>query len=138
MKTNPIIKWAASLEDAYNKGYFTGSMTRWELMERITKYNPNLKWYANATHRGLFDSDKKDKAFICGITHNLTIPKFTIQKHDPRAVRTINYSNAYGDITHKEDVYTGDDEGYVIARSWKTIFNIVKKRGYNVNEKDLY
>lgn len=93
---------AKSLDDAYEKGYFSGSMSRYELMEKITKYNPRLRWYANATHRGLFDSNR----YICGIGHNMTIPKWTIMR---------------------------ESDGYVFMRSWKSIIEEVKRRGYEID-----
>lgn len=130
--------WAANLDDAYKQGYFTGSMTRDELMSRITKYNKDLRWFANKTHRALYDTSKGNKAFICGIAHTSIIPKYTIQKHDPRMMKTLSYSDEHGDVYKKESIYTGDDEGLVLARGWTSTLNIVKKRGYQVNEKDLY
>ena len=101
--------FAHDLKDAYKKSYFNNSITRDELMERVTKYNPQLRWYANATHRGLFDSTKK-RAFICGIGHQYTLPLFTIMR---------------------------SSDGYVFARSWRAILQEVKRNGYEIFENDL-
>ena len=127
--------YAANLDEAYKKGYFTGSMTRWELMERITKYNPELRWYANKTHRGLFDTHRGK--FICGIPHNLTIPKFSIQRYDKKQERKVDFTNMYGEYVGTEIIQTDDLDGLYLARGWPIIFKMLKKRGYKINEKGL-
>ena len=100
--------YAKSLDDAYNKKYFCNSMTRYELMDRVTKYNPQLRWHSSATHRGLFDTD--NSKYVCGIGHNVTIPQWTIMR---------------------------ESDGYVFMRSWRSILNEVKRRGYEIDEKGL-
>ena len=75
-------------------------------MDRVTKYNPDLRWHANATHRGLFNRN----TYICGIGHNMTIPQWTIMR---------------------------DSDGYVFMRSWKSILEEVKRKGYEIDENGL-
>ncbi len=100
--------FAKSLDDAYKKKYFCNSITRYELMDTLTKYNPELRWHASKTHRGLFDTDKGQ--YICGIGHNTTIPQWTIMR---------------------------ESDSYILMRSWKSILNEVKSKGYEVNDEYL-
>lgn len=127
---------AASLEDAYKKGYFSNSILREELMDRITKHNPQLRWHSSATHTGLFDPTKK-KGFICSIGKQLTIPQFTIFKYDTAQDRVLNRSDEHGDIRHTEIINMDSDKNKVLMRSWRAILGAIKKLGYEVNDDDL-
>lgn len=129
---------AKNLDEAYHKGYFTGSMQRTELMDRITKYNPQLSWKATATHRGLFDTTlHQDKAFICGITHNMTIPKYSIIEYDFSKDRKLQWCTQDGTKTGTEIVNKDEHDYKVLARGWEAIFKILEKRGYLLDRRGL-
>lgn len=102
---------AKSLQDAYDTGAFYGRMNRWELLDRVEKKNPDMKVFATATHRGLWINNR----FICGIAHNITVPKYTIVCDNPG---------------HWQD-------GRILARGWTQTFNEIKKMGYEVHDEDL-
>ncbi len=129
---------AKNLDEAYKKGYFNGSMQRTELMERITRYNPQLCWKANATYRGLFDTTLHvDKAFICGIPHNMTIPKYSLMEYDFSKDRKLQWCTEEGKKTGTEIVNAKEHDYKVLARGWKTIFCIIEKRGYRIDKRGL-
>jgi len=117
-------KQAASLQDAFNKGYYTGSMTRWELMERIEKKNPSARWYSTVKHRGLWIRGK----FICGIGSNLTIPKFSITRYDKS-----KDIKCWGEVIDNTDEW----KDIILMRSWRVIFNTIKQKGYEVDDENL-
>lgn len=129
---------AKNLDEAYKKGYFTGSMNRYELMDRITKYNPQLRWYANATHRGLFDTNvNQDKSFICGIPHNMTIPKYSLMEYDFSQDKKLQWCTEDGTRTGSEIINKNEHNYKVLARGWESILKIVEKRGYKINRRGL-
>lgn len=97
-----------SEEDAAEKGYFSGAITRDRLLKAITKRNPEIRIIYGKEHAGLFD---KQKGFICGVSRRYYIPMFTI----------------HNTTTNK-----------VLCRSWKSIINILRRKGYEINENDLY
>lgn len=125
--------YVKDLDEAFKLGYFTGSMTRWELIERIEKVNPLAKVYASQTHRGLFIDNK----FICGIGHNLTIPQFTLIHRDKSLIKTLNYANVHGEIIGHKQINKNDKDGRIMMRSWKTIFNFITQAGYEVDTYGL-
>jgi hypothetical protein len=127
---------AKSLGDAHKKGYFGRSMNRNEFMERITKYNPTLRWHANKTHRALYDSVKA-KGFLCGIPHCFTIPEFSIEEYNKAHERKITYTNEWGEITGSEILNTEEDMYAFLARGWKAIFKILTRKGYKIDERGL-
>lgn len=106
-------------------------------MERVTRHNPQLRWYANAHGMGLWDSTKA-KGFICGITRWTTIPRWTITKYDKRQDRKMNYSTPEGEITHTEIMNIDDDLGQILARGWEATFRVIRGHGYVIQDKDLY
>lgn len=128
---------AIDLDDAYKLGYFSGSITRYKLMEMVTKANPQLRWHSNKASVGLFDSNKKD-AFICGIGREMTIPQWTIMRYDRTQDRVLNRCTEDGDITHTEIINMDNDKGKILMRSWRSILDIVKRKGYRVNDEDVY
>lgn len=125
---------AKDLDEAHNLGFFGVPMHRDELMNRITKYNPDLKWRAIATHRGLFDWRNK---IICGIPHFSTIPQFSIMEYNFQKDRKMEYRNLYGDVTGTEIVNDAELEYKVLARGWTAILDIVEKKGYKVDRHGL-
>jgi len=128
---------AIDLDDAYRLGYFSNSMTRYELMARITKANPQLRWHSNKASVGLFDPNKKN-AFICGIGREMTIPQWTIVRYDRTQDRVLNRCTEYGEITSKEILNMDSDKGKILMRSWRSILDVVKRKGYKVHDEDLY
>jgi len=121
---------AASLEDAYQKGYFSNNMRRDEFMARCTKYEPELRWYATPTHRGLWHSKN---GFICGITHAMTMPDVSIFKYDPKYDRTLTDLHGAKHKVHEDEV----DEGTQLARGWRATLNIVRHRGYRIDDRGI-
>lgn len=121
------------LQDAYNQGLFNGSMSRWELEDRVTKYNPSLRIQSNATHRGLFDGN----SFVCGIGHDLTIPRFTLIRYVGRLHRTITTTDEYGNKTGTQDRNTDPRDGVVLMRAWPEIMRMVAKQGYEIDLSNL-
>lgn len=128
---------AKDLDEAYSLKFFSGSMTRWELMDRITKYNPNLRWFANRTHRALWDIDKKDGGFICGIDHRMTIPRYSIMEYNFDLDKKINYCDMNGEATGSEIVNMKELEYKALARGWEAILSIVKRKGYKIDERGI-
>ena len=125
---------AKDLDEAYNLKFFGITMHRDELMERITKHNPDLKWKATETHRGLFTWDNK---FICGIPHFSTIPQFSIMEYNFGKDRKVIYTNMYGEVTGSEIVNDDETEYKVLARGWMAILDIVEAKGFKVNRHGL-
>jgi len=134
----PKFVYAATLNDAYKKGYFTGSITRWELEDRVLKYNSSLKIFSGKTHRNIWDISKGENGFICGLTHNMTIPKFTIMQYDSRFDKSIDFTNEYGELTEKKVYNLDDKKDYILAKSWIVTFKNLIKEGYKVNVKGLF
>jgi len=132
-----IIVYAESLEDAYKKGYFSGSILREELMNAVTRYNPSLRWFSNQTHKCLWDSSKGENGFVTGITHNITIPKFTICRRVSELQKKINFSNPQGEVVGSQVINKDDKDGYVLARSWIKTIETVQRKGYEVYTKGL-
>lgn len=127
--------YAKDLDEAYKIGYFTGSMTRWELMERINKHHPELRWYASKTHRGLYDSSRS--RFLLGISNNMTIPKYSIFQYDRSKDRRLDYSDEFGNYKSTEIINTDEDEGRLIVRGWKPTLEILESHGYKIDKRGL-
>lgn len=132
--------YAASLDEAYKEGYFSGSMTRTEFMNRVIKFNPQLRWYESPRAAGLFDSLKgqDQKAFICSIGKSTTIPAFTILKYDTKQDRQLHRSNEWGEVLYTETFNMDNDKFKCLARSWRAMFNAIKSLGYEVDDEDLF
>lgn len=128
---------AKDLDEAYSLKFFSGSMTRWELMDRITRYNPTLRWFANVNHRALWDTEKNENGFICGIAHNLTIPKYSVLEYDFGLDKKLTYCDMNGEITGSEIVNIKENEYKALIRGWATTLAIVKRKGYEVDERGL-
>lgn len=126
-----------SLQDGYNKGYYCESMTRDEFMDRITKYNEQLRWVATETHCGLFDPLLKRKQFICGISHNYTVPKHDMMEYHPDAVKKYRYTNEYGDLMETKEDYLRKEEDRFLVRGWAMVFDILERRGYKIDREGL-
>lgn len=130
-----IFREAASLDDAFEKGYFSGGMPRDEFMARILRKNPSFRTHSSATHTGLFDTE--NDRFVCGISKTSQIPRFTIMKLDESKSRTIDYTDENGNFTSRETINTDDEKGKVLARSWISTFNTLKAQGYEVDDEDI-
>jgi len=125
---------ARDLDEAYKLGYFSSSMRRDELMERVSRVNPDAQWKANATHRGLWIRNK----FVCGIGHEMVIPQFTIVRYDKSQDRTLRYSDQHGNLFGKKIVNRDEMKGRILMRSWRVIINKIKQKGYEVDDEDLF
>jgi len=125
---------ARDLDEAYSEGYFSGSISRDELMERVCKLNDDARWYANVTHRGLWIRGK----FVCGIGHESTIPKFTIIRYDTKLDKTLNYSDQHGNVIGKKIINKDELKGRILMRGWPVIINMIKSKGYEVDDEDLF
>ncbi len=133
VQTKETLYKVASLDHAYQMGLFNGSMTRWELMDRVTKYNPSLRWYANATHRGLFDSNK----FICGISHNLTIPKTSLSKYDKKFEKSLSWATPDGEVVKTETYNLDYEVDKILTVGWVSIIRSVLAKGYKVDLRGI-
>ena len=126
------------LDEAYSLGLYCSRMHRDEFMERVTKYNPDLRWFANKTHRALWDISAGDNGFICGITHHSIMPKYSLMEYDFSKDRKLNYSDMYGNATGQSAVINPDENKYtVLARGWENIFAIVERNGYQIDRRGL-
>lgn len=130
-----FFKEAASVDDAYAKGYFSGGLPFDEFCERILKPNPELRIHRNSGYTGLFDTE--NNFFVCGISRFSRIPRFTILKKDPSKDKEINYTDEDGKFTSNQRFNTDDEQGKVLARSWISVFNILRRNGYEVLDKDI-
>lgn len=127
--------YAKDLDEAYRLGYFNNSMTRWELEDRIVKYNPQLRTYASKTHRGIFDTDRG--MFIMGISHNMTIPKFTMFRYDRSKDRKLDSTTEHGEYLSSEVINMDDDEGKMLVRGWKPTLETLESYGYKIDKRGL-
>jgi len=133
VKFNKIF-YAKDLDEAYGLGYFSGSMTRWELLERITRYNPQLREHANKTHRGIYDSDRSK--FCLGITYGMVIPKHSILKYDKSRDRQLIYSDEFGEPTGSEIINKDPEQHKVLVRGWLNTLEMLNKN-YKIDWKGL-
>lgn len=129
----PDIFWAADFDEAYEKGYFWNSMSVSDFINRITRYNPELRIKGNDKYRGIVNSND----FICGVPYLTTIPRVTLMRYDTKLDRSINWSNAHGEIHKVETLNTDDDRDKVLARGWEPIFKTLEQRGYKIDRKGL-
>ena len=128
---------AKDLDEAYKLKFFSGSITLYELMDRVVKHNKHLRWFANKTHKALWDTSKGERGFICGITNTSIIPRYSIMQYDFSKDKKVEWCNMYGEITGNETVNPDESEYQVLARGWEAIFNILEKKGYEIDKKGL-
>lgn len=126
---------AASIDEAYQLGYFGSGMPFDEFLHRILRPNPELRLHRNATHTGLFDTENNH--YVCGISRFSRIPRFTIVKYDKTQDRKVNYSDENGNITSRQILNRDEEKGRVLARSWISTFNILRGQGYEVDDEDI-
>ncbi len=136
IKYVPVDKvvYARDLNDAFKKGYFSSSISRYDLEDRVTKYNETIRSHSSSTHRGLYDRNR----FIVGIGFHITIPKFTICRFIPELHKKINYTDQFGNRTGSEVVNMDKADGYVFMRGWPLIVKDIMRKGYSFDEKDLF
>lgn len=130
-----LFREAASIEDAYQQGLFGSGMPFDEFVDRMLKPNPELRIHRGKHYTGLFDTE--NNYYVCGISRFSRIPRFTIMKYDKAKDRKINYSDEQGNITSRQVLNKDEEKGKVLARSWISVFNILKAQGYNVNDSDI-
>lgn len=130
---------AVNLDEAYDLGFFQGSMNKYELIDRITRYNDDgdLKIFTNKTHKAIWNIRKGENGFICGIPHFSTIPKHSIMEYNFGKDKKLQYSNEYGEYTGTETINMDEFEYKVLARGWEPIFAIVEKNGFKVDTRGL-
>lgn len=130
-----LVREAASIDDAWEKKYFTGGMIFEEFCRRIMKHNPELRIHRGPVYTGLFDTERN--SYVCGISRFSKIPKFTIMKHDFSQDKQLNYSDEHGNITSRQTINKDGEKGKVLARSWISVFNILRGQGYEVVDEDI-
>jgi len=128
-----LYREAASLDDAYEKGYFSGNISEDEFKRRILKKNPQLKFIRNRHHAGIWDYT----TFITGYSPVGIVPLFTIGKLDPSKTKSIQYTNEHGEKTHKQEVNQDEEQGKILIRSYISVFNELRRKGYEITD-DLY
>lgn len=128
---------ASNLDEAYKLGFFQCSMSNDEMVDRITRYNRDIVVKNNKTHRGLFDTSKGENGFICGVTKLGTIPKYSIMEYDFGKDKSIQYCTPTGEQTHKEVINQDEHEYKVLARGWLATFDIIKKKGYEIDKRGI-
>lgn len=128
---------AKDLDEAYSLKFFSGSITRWELMDRVIKYNSSLRWFANSHYRALWDVKKGENGFICGIAHSLTIPKYSILEYNFDLDKELTYCDMSGEITGSEVVNIKENDYKALIRGWAPTLSIVKRKGYEVDERGI-
>jgi hypothetical protein len=128
---------ATDLDEAYRLGFFQCSMSTDEMINRITRYNRDIKVCTNATHRGLFDMSKGENGFICGVSRMSTVPKYSLMEYNFSKDKKLQYCNAKGEQTSKETVNQDEHEYKALARGWLATFDIVERKGYRVNKRGL-
>lgn len=127
---------AKDLDEAYQLQFFGRTMSRWELEERITKHNPTIMIKANATHRAIWDTSRTE-GFVCGMTHMMTIPQYSILEYNFEKDKKLTYTNMYGEETGSEIVNEDELEYKALARGWEVTLAILEKKGYRVDRKGL-
>lgn len=130
-----IFKEAKDLDEAYEKGYFSGGMPFSEFERRILNKNEDLRIHRGPVYTGLFDT--ANDYYVCGISRFSRIPMFTILKRDFSQDRKINYSDENGNITSRQVINKDEEKGKVLARSWISVFNTLKAQGYEVDDEDI-
>lgn len=98
-----------SFEQASQEGWFSGSITRDKLLSAILKRNTNKGIRVYYAENHAGLFDHN--GFICGISKLYYIPQFTLIDKKTKQV---------------------------LCRSWKKIINILRRKGYEVREQDLY
>lgn len=126
-----------SLSDGFAKGYYAESINRDEFMDRITKHNPQLFWVATEDYRGLYDPLLKRKQFICGISHNYTVPKHDMMEYHADAIKKYNYTNEHGEIIETKEDYLRKESDKMLVRGWASVYSILERRGYKIDREGL-
>lgn len=130
-----LFREAESLDDAYEKGLFGSGMPRDEFLRRILKKNPFFRVHSNGSYTGLFDTE--NDRFVCGISKTSRIPRFTILKLDESKNRKVNYTDEHGNFTSQQVINQDEEKGKVLARSWISVFNLLRGQGYEVDDEDI-
>lgn len=128
---------AKDLAEAHKLHFFGVTMHRDEFMDRVTKYNPDLRWFANATHRALWDTSKGERGFLCGITHMSSIPQYSILEYNFEKDKKLEYTNMYGEKTGSEIVNESEEEYSALARGWEVSLAIIEKQGYKIDRRGI-
>jgi len=81
------IKFVKDLDDAYAKGYFSGSLTRRELLDIIIKNNDDLHYIYKKNAIGLYSRNR----YVAAIGYINPIPKFTLMQETSKKVLAKGY-----------------------------------------------
>lgn len=123
---------ANGLDDAYNKGYFEGSISRYTLVEGLRRRNPTIRFHSNETHTGVFDGNK----FVCGIAKGTTVPRYSIFQE--RTSKMLPVSDEHGNILSLDTIHTDEgDSGKMLIRGWEVTLRILRGKGYVIKENDF-
>lgn len=133
-RVKPQAVYARDLAHAAELGYFSGAMRKEEMMERITRYNPELRWVNNEHYCGLWHTHK---GYLFGITRHTVIPQFTVVHLDKNLERKLCKSTPRGTVYDVEIINTDEIDGKILCRGWRATLNMVKKRGYRIDETDI-
>jgi len=81
------IKFVKNLDDAYKKGYFSGSLRRNELLDMIIKNHDDLHYIYGKNAIGLYNRNR----YIAAIGYINPIPKFTLMQETSKKVLAKGY-----------------------------------------------
>lgn len=135
LKEKPKNVTALDPDEAFKKGYFSGSINRNRLMEYLTQRFPELRIMENNTHAGLFDSINGN--FICGVPKTDRIPQFTVSKYDECLHPTLPIRDKDGNIVGYQEMNFEKGEGFVYFKSYHRILKALKGAGYEIDENDI-
>lgn len=109
-------KHVQSYDDAYEKGYFSGSMAKDEFFRRIEKYNSQLRWFTSKFGNQLYTGIWHGRKMVASVTPLSKIPRFNLLLNTPDNPET-----------HEK----------VLCKSWISVFNTLEKQGYVIDDKDI-
>ena len=125
---------ARSLDEAYSSGYFQGSLSKHEILDRIQKKNDDARFHASKDYIGIWIRGR----FIIGLPNISTHPKFTIFKYDPRFDRSIDLTTEDGEFIETRTHNFDPDQHKALARSWFEIFRALDAKRIEYNDENLF
>lgn len=125
------------LDECYALGFYSGSISRWEMERRVLQYNPKLRFIKTRDYSVIWDKSKGENGVICGVPVLITVPKHSLMEYNFSKDRKLEYTNMYGETTGSEIINKDEYNYKVLARGWKTIFAIVEKEGFRVDRRGL-
>lgn len=98
------IVYCDGLDDAYEKGFFSGSLSREELFDIIVKRNPELRYIYSKYGIGIYDTHRGQ--YIAPVGRVNPIPQFTLMR---------------------------ESDNKCLCRSWHVILDKIRRKGYEIN-----